>query len=87
MPAKIKPAKAKHSTPALTADDLRLWRTRKNLTDPRWSQEFTARWLGVSPRQYKRFESGESRVPLYVIQHIAHVEQQALQIAALRDAF
>lgn len=71
--------------PEITPDALRLWRVTKNLTNPVWSQEYTAAWLGVSLRSYARWEQGKYPAPLYVTLRITEHETMSQRIAALED--
>jgi hypothetical protein len=70
--------------PEITADALRIWRTTKNITDPIWTQEYTAFWLGVSVRMYRRWETGNWPVPLYVSLRIIEREELLQDIALLK---
>ena len=70
--------------PALDRDALRLWRVTKNITHPVWSQEYTARWFGVSLRMYRRWEGGQFPVPLYITNRILEHEAQLQEITELR---
>lgn len=70
--------------PDLTPDALRLWRVSKNLETPIWSQEYTAKWLGVSLRMYRRWEAGNYRVPLYISNRINEAEALLKEISDLK---
>lgn len=65
----------------MTPDELRRWRAQQpgdyawknNQRKPGWSQLRAAGWYGVSERQWMRYESGESHIPLSLIKRlIAH---------------
>ena len=62
----------------MTPEELRLWRAQRpgeytygnNQTRPGWSQLHSAKWYGVSERQWQRYETGESAIPLPLIKRM-----------------
>lgn len=57
-----------------SGDHVREWRERRH-----WTQAEAARWYGVSDRTWRRWETGETRVPAPVLKRIA-----STRIATLR---
>lgn len=47
------------ATPPIGPAELRAWRRSRN-----WPQSIAASWWGVSERQWRRYETGHSRIPL-----------------------
>lgn len=64
--------------PGITGEDLVRWRAKQpgefpvknGATKRGWSQERAAKWYGCSVRQWQRYESGESEVPLPLVRRI-----------------
>lgn len=62
----------------MTGEDLTVWRKKQPGTYPAkngatmqgWSQKTAAKWFGCSYRQWQRYESGESGVPLTLVRRI-----------------
>lgn len=75
----------RETDPAVDATGLKIWRVTKNVTDPRWSQEFVAKWLGVSPRMYRRWENGEYPIPTYVSKRIEEYERLTSKVQHLEQ--
>lgn len=47
---------------------LKLWRERRGLT-----QADAASWIGVSPRTWRRWETGKQRIPFYVVRQFTRM--------------
>ncbi len=66
----------------MTADELRLWRQqqagdhayKRNQRRPGWTQRRASHWYGVSERQWLRYETGESPIPLSLIKRLIAYE-------------
>ena len=66
----------------MTGKQLRKWRTqqagehayRNNQKRPGWTQAQAAEWYGVSERQWARYESGESGIPLSLVKRMISYE-------------
>lgn len=69
----------------MRADQLLLWRSNKNTLNPIWSQPFTAQWLGVSSRTYRRWETGDWPLPQWAIHRIYEFELMSRKICTLQD--
>lgn len=46
---------------ALSPEALRAWRIERG-----WTQERAAEWYGIAPRTWRRWEQGDSPIPLHV---------------------
>lgn len=71
----------------MTPEDLRIWRQqqageyayKRNQTRPGWTQRRASGWYGVSERQWKRYESGECRIPLALVKRMIAYETSFAQ--------
>lgn len=57
----------------LSPADLRYWRLARCYGDPRWTQKHAAGFFGISHRQYKRYESGDSPVPQWLVRRLVRL--------------
>ena len=71
----------------MTGTDLAVWRSqqagdyawKRNQRKQGWSQVRAASWYGVSERQWKRYESGECRIPLALVKRMVAYETSFAQ--------